>query len=71
MSEQNLSIRDNYYKKKMTKKQKNKLEVRIMELENKREEMKDTACWILADILESKIETLKSELEDNHQSLGF
>ena len=55
----------------MTKKQKNKLEVRIMELENKREEMKDTACWVLADILESKIETLKSELEDNNQSLGF
>jgi hypothetical protein len=42
---------------------KNQLEIKIMELENKKAEMEDQACYILADILEKRVNDLKMQLE--------
>lgn len=39
------------------------LEAKIISLENKKAEMEESACYVLADILEGRIEELKIQLE--------
>ena len=43
-------------------KRRNNLEKKIIELENRKAEMEENACYILADILAGQIETLKNEV---------
>lgn len=45
----------------MQKKQ--ELETKIMELENKKAVFEDEKCYLLAEILENRIEDLKIQLE--------
>lgn len=48
----------------MTKQEQSQLEIKIMDLENKREEMMDEACYVLAEILEKRIIDLKLKLNN-------
>lgn len=47
----------------MQKLTRDQLEVKIMELENKKAEMEDAHCYILAEILEKQIDRLADQLQ--------